>query len=161
MSAPTTLSMPRGMWEEPYRMGVNGAHNTVEKNIGAYNTMCQGGCRVLFLQAYRVRSLVSWFDLCALPCFLRLFPGPFRAGVPGRLVPVDSDCASRRRSLSRVFAYPGRRRGVRVGSSALARPSGRRGCPEVGWRPKRVLWSERWAGVENRRRSSSARPFGR
>jgi len=31
MPAPITLSMPRGMWGEPYRMGVNGAHNTVGK----------------------------------------------------------------------------------------------------------------------------------
>ena len=37
----------------PYHMGVNGAHNTVGENVGAYNTvwalLCQGGCRVLFL----------------------------------------------------------------------------------------------------------------
>ena len=33
----------------PYRMGVNGAHNTVEVKADAYNTICQGGCRVLFL----------------------------------------------------------------------------------------------------------------
>ena len=31
--------MPRGMWGEPYRMGVNGAHNTVGENVGAYNTV--------------------------------------------------------------------------------------------------------------------------
>ena len=47
----------------PHRMGVNGAHNTVGENVGAYNTvwalLCQRGCRVLFLQAYRVWSLVS------------------------------------------------------------------------------------------------------
>ena len=67
----------------------------------------------------RVWSLVSWFDLSALPCFLRSFPGPFWAGVPGRLVPVGSGCASRRRAVSRVFAYPGQRHGVRVGGSAL------------------------------------------
>ena len=33
-------------------------------------------------------------DLGALPYFLRLFSSPYRAGVPGRLVPVGSDCAS-------------------------------------------------------------------
>ena len=37
----------------PHRMGVNGAHNTVGENVGAYNIvwalLCQGGCRVLFL----------------------------------------------------------------------------------------------------------------
>ena len=25
---------------EPYRMGVDGAYNTVEGNVGAYNTVC-------------------------------------------------------------------------------------------------------------------------
>ena len=35
-------------------------------------------------------------DLNALPYFLRLFLGPYRAGVPDRLVLVSSDCASRR-----------------------------------------------------------------
>ena len=62
MSAPTTLLIPGGMQGvlpcspgtvnvgahntvdaqrhvgEPYRMGVNGAHNTVGENVGAYNT---------------------------------------------------------------------------------------------------------------------------
>ena len=38
MLAPKTLAMPRGMWGEPYRMGVNGVHNTVGGNVGAYNT---------------------------------------------------------------------------------------------------------------------------
>ena len=108
---------------------------------------------------YRVWSLVLWFDLCALPYLLRLFPGPYRAGVPGRLVLVGSDCASWRRAVSRAWHIPGRTCGVRVGSSALARPSGSRGCPEAGWRPKRALRSERWAGVGSGHRSSSARPF--
>ena len=35
-----------------YRMGVNGAHNTVGENVGAYNTAwvlsCQGGRRYCF-----------------------------------------------------------------------------------------------------------------
>ena len=71
-------------------------------------------------------------DLNALPYFLRPFPGPHRAGVPGRLVLVGSDCVSRRRVVSKVFAYPGKRRGVGVKSSALARPSDRRGHLEAG-----------------------------
>jgi len=86
----------------------------------------------MFLQVYKVRYLVSWFDLCALLCFLRSFPSPFRAGVHDRLVPVGSDCVSRRRVVSRIFSYPGQRRAVGVGSSALAKPSGRRGRPEAG-----------------------------
>ena len=112
--------------------------------------MCQGGCRVLFLQVYMVWSLVLRFDLCALPYFLCLFPGPLPVGVPGRLVLAGSDCASWRRAVSKVFVYPDRRCGVGVGSSALARPSDRRGRPAAVWRPKRALRSERWVGVGRR-----------
>ena len=146
-------------------MGVNSTHNTIGENVGAYNTvlalLCQGGCKALFLQVYRVWSPVLWFDLCALPYFLRLFPGPYRASVPGRLVPVGSECASWRRAVCRGLVHPQLETRVGVGSSALARPSGRRGRPEAGWRPKRALRSERWAGVGSGRRSSSARPSGR
>ena len=81
MSVPITLLMPRGMWGKPNRMRVSDAHNTVGENIGAYNTAwilsCLGGRRVLFLQVYRVRSLVLRFDLYALSYFLCLFPGPY------------------------------------------------------------------------------------
>ena len=112
MSAPTTLSMPRGMWGASYRMGV-----IVGENVGAYNTpwvlSCQGGRRVLFLQVYRIRSPVLRFDLCALPYFLRPFPSPYQAGVPGRLVPVIPDRASQRRAVSRGLAHP--RSKTRVG----------------------------------------------
>ena len=120
----------------PYRMGVNGTHNTVGKMSTPTTLFVSGRLQSTVPVGDRVRSLVSWFDLSALPCFLRSFPGPFRAGVPGELVPVGSGCASRRRAVSRVFTYPSRRRGVGVRSSALARPSGRRGRPEAGWSPK-------------------------
>ena len=88
-------------------MGVNGAHNTVGENVGAYNTVgvlsCQGSCRVLFLQVHRVRTLVLRFDLCALPCFLRSFLDPYRAGVPSRLVLIGSECASLEKSNEQGF----------------------------------------------------------
>ena len=59
----------------------NGAYNTVDGNVGAYNTVCvRAVAEVLFLQVYRVWSLVSWFDLCALACFLRLPPWSFPSG---------------------------------------------------------------------------------
>ena len=91
-------------------MRVNGAHNTVGENVGAYNTAwvlsCQGSRRVLFLQVYRVRSLILRFDLCALSYFLRPFPSPYQAGVPGRLVLVGSECASWRISASRGLVHP-------------------------------------------------------
>ena len=101
-------------------MEVNGAHNTIGENVGTYNTAwvlsCQGGCRVLFLQVYMVWSPVLWFDLCALPYFLHPFPGPYRAGIPGRLVPVGSERVSRRRAVSRGLEHPRSETRVRVGS---------------------------------------------
>ena len=99
--------------------------------------------------------------MCALPYFLCLFPGPYRAGVPGRLVLVGSDCTSRRGAVSRGSAHSRSETRVKVGSGVLARLFGRRGRPEAGWRPKRVLRSERWAEVGSRCCSSSARPSGR
>ena len=98
---------------------------------------------------YRVWSLVSWFDLCTLPCLLHPFPGLFQAGVPGQSVPVGSGCASRRRAVSRVFAYLGRRRGVRVGGSALT------GLP-VGETARRRLETEVSAPVGEVGRSRQA-----
>ena len=81
-------------------MGVNGAHNTIGENVAAYNTAwvlsCQEGRRVL---PGRCTGYGPWYyglTLCALSYFLRPFPGPYRAGVPGRLAPVGTDCASRK-----------------------------------------------------------------
>ena len=49
-SAHNTIDAQRHVGE-PYRMGVNGAHNTVGGKVGAYNTVwvlsCQEGRRVL------------------------------------------------------------------------------------------------------------------
>jgi len=39
MAVPTTLSMPRGTWGALPYGNFNGAYNTVEENIGAYNTV--------------------------------------------------------------------------------------------------------------------------
>ena len=57
-------------------------------------------------------------DLGALPYLLRPFPGPHRAGVPGRLVPVGSDCVSRRKVVSRGSVHPQSETQVGVGSGA-------------------------------------------
>ena len=48
------------------------------------------------------------------------------------LVLVGSECASWRRAVSRGLVHPQSETWVEVESSALARPSGRRGHPEVG-----------------------------
>ena len=123
-------------------------------------------------------------DLTALPYLLYSFPSPHRAGVPSRLVLVGSDCASRRRAVSRGSVRPRSETWVRVRSgvwpglpvgeaggvgsercSSLARPFGRRCRSEVGRCQKRALFllceafrSERRARVGSGRRSSSARP---
>ena len=157
MPASTTLLMPQrhvgGALPYLSDMGVDGAHNTVGENVSAYNTAlvppCQG---VIGYSPTGVQGTVLGIvvDLSALPYFLRLFPGPYRAGVPGRLVPVGSECACWRKAVSRGLVHPQSEMRVGVGSSALARPFGRRGRSEAGWRPKRALRSERWAGVRKR-----------
>ena len=102
-------------------------------------------------------------DLSVLFYLLCPFPGPHRAGVPGRLVPVGSNCASRRRAVSKDPVYP--RSETRVGVRSVVWP----GFPveEAGRSRKRALFfgqafrSERWAGVRSERCSSTARPSGR
>ena len=82
--------MPRGMWG-PYRMGVNGAYNIVEGNVGAYNTV-----RVRVVAEY-CTGYGPWYrglTPCALACFFRSSPGSFRAGVPGRIASVGPGRAS-------------------------------------------------------------------
>ena len=77
---------------------------------------------------------VSWFDLRALPCFLRSFPGPFRADVLGRRV--------RGRSRKRCF-WPGLPVGEAVRRRAGDRieRSGQRGGPEsVNGRCSSLIW---------------------
>ena len=140
-------------------MGVDGAHNTVEK-MSAPTTL---------LGFYHVREVVGYcpagvqgtvlgiaVDLSALPYFLHLFPSPYRAGIPSRFVLVGSDCASQRGAIGRGLVHSRSEKRVGVGSgvwpglpvgeavqrwagvgsercSSLVRPSGRRGRPEVGW----------------------------
>ena len=55
-------------------------------------------------------------DLSALPYLFHPFPGPYRAGVPGRLVPVGSNCASLRRAVNRGSVQPWLETQVGVGS---------------------------------------------
>ena len=109
-------------------MGVDGAHNIVGKM--SVPTTLHGkvvGCRPVGVQGM-VLGIV--FDLSALPYFLCPFPGPHRAGIPGRLVLVGSDCASRRRAISKGSMHPRLETRVEVQKRCLARPSGWRGRPE-------------------------------
>ena len=116
-------------------MGVDGAHNTIGE-MSAPTTLL-GLCHAREVIGYYpvgVQGTVLGIaiDLSALPYFLHLFLGPYQAGVPGQSVPVGSDCASRRGAVSRGSAHSRSEKRVRVGSGVLARPSGRRGCLEVG-----------------------------
>ena len=111
------------------------------------------------LQMYMVRSLVlrlTWVPCLAFSvCFLLLTEWASPVG----WVPVGSDYASQRGVVNagsvHLVGEAGRSRKFR-----LARPSSRRGRLEAGWRPKRVLRSERRAGVGSGRRSSLARSSG-
>ena len=87
-------------------------------------------------------------DLSALSYFLYQFLGSYRAGVPGRLVPVGSDCASWRGVVSMGSAHP--RSEKRVGVRSGVWP----GLP-VGEA------IQRWARVRSERCSSLVRPSGR
>ena len=93
-------------------MGVDGAHNTVGK-ISAPTTLLG---KVVGYCPTGVQGTVLGIavDLSALLYFLRSFSGPYRAGVPGRLAPVGSDCASRRGAVGRgpVHSRSKKRAGV-------------------------------------------------
>ena len=75
-------------------MGVDDAHNTGGK-ISAPTTL-HGKVAGYCPAGVQGTVLGIMVDLSALPYVLHPFPGPYRAGVPGRSVPVGSDCASRR-----------------------------------------------------------------
>ena len=85
-------------------MGVDGAHNTIGKMsapttlLGKVAGYCPAGVQGMVLGIA--------VDLSAQAYFLHLFPGPYRAGVPGRLVLVGSDRASWRRVVSKGSAHP-------------------------------------------------------
>ena len=98
-------------------MGVDGAHNTVGEMSAP--TILLGFCQAREVTGYcpaGVQGTVLGIavDLSALPYLLRPFPGPHRAGVPGRLVPVGSDCASQRRAVSRGSVYPRSKSGSKL-----------------------------------------------
>jgi len=107
MTVPTTLLMPRGMCGPFCCTGVQWRLQYCgDKCRRLQYSLCQGSCGALFLQVYRVWSLYRGLTRVLLSLFV---PGPFRAGVPGRMAPVGFGCAGRRRAVRRVLTYPGRR----------------------------------------------------
>jgi hypothetical protein len=99
------------------------------------------------------------------PClaFLRTSSGSYRGGVPGRMAPVGSECAGRRRAVSRVPTSPGRRDvGLESEVALWARPFDQRGCPEAaGGRSECSDRSGGPKGSTSGRRSFWSRPSGR
>ena len=100
-------------------MGVDGANNTVGK-MSAPTTLLRF-CHAWEVVGYcpaGIQGMVLGIvvDLSVLPYLLRPFLGPHRAVIPGRLVPVGSDCASWRRAVSRGLVYPRSETWVGVGS---------------------------------------------
>ena len=145
MPAPIILLMPQrhvgGALLCLSSMGADGAHNTVGENVGAYNTSWVLSCQEVagyYPTSIQGTVLGIAVDLSVLPYFFRPFPDPYQVGVPGRLVPVGSDCASQRGAVSRGLAFSRLEKRVGVGSGVLARPSGRRGRPEAGRSRKRA-----------------------
>ena len=121
---------------EPYRMGVNGAHNTIGENVGAYNTAwvlsCQEGHRVL---PGRCTGYGPWYcDLTCAPCltffvrFLVLTEQASPAGWPQ----LALTALVGKELVSRGSAYPRSETWVGVKKRCLVRPSGRRGRPVAG-----------------------------
>ena len=108
-------------------MGVDGAHNTVGQMSAPITLL--GFCHARKVVGYP-SDMPCWYcpagvqgtvlgivvDLSVLFYLLRPFSGPYRAGVPGRSVPVGSDCANRRRAVSRGLMHPRSEMRVRVGS---------------------------------------------
>ena len=101
MSAPTTLLMPQrhvgGALSCLSGVGVDGAHNTIGE-MSVPTTLLRF-CHARKVIGYCLASVQGTVlgievDLSSLSYFLYLFPGPYRASVPGRLVPVGSDYAN-------------------------------------------------------------------
>ena len=119
-------------------MGVDGAHNTVGK-ISAPTTLLG---KVVGYYPIGVQGTVLGIavDLSALPYFLRPFSSAYQAGIPDRLVPVGSDCASWRRAVSRGSTHP--QSGTRVGVGSGVWP----GLPVGDWIGLLAFCLGIWAG---------------
>ena len=116
-------ALPYGSFSGPY--------NTVEGDVGAYNTVC---VRVA-AEYCSVQGMVP--GIVVLTCepylaFLRTPSGSYRTCVPGRMAPVGSECAGSEKGGEQGSYEPrSEERGVEVRSRARGRPSDRRGHPEA------------------------------
>ena len=119
----------------PYRMGVNDAHNTVEENIGAYNTVC-------------VRAVIEYYSCRCIGY------GPWHRGL------TCAPCLA----FSVYFLVPSERASpVGWSRSALVAPVGeeqragflRTPVKNMGSKSKVVLWPGLPVGEAVRRRARS------
>ena len=95
-------------------------------------------------------------DSNTLPYFLRPFPSPYRAGVPGRFVPVGSDCAGQRGAVSKGLVHPWSETRVGVGSGVWpGLPVGEAVRRRAGDRSER---SDRRGGPESKAGAIPPRP---
>jgi len=144
--------MPRGTWGALPYGSFSGPYNTVEGDVGAYNTVC---VRVA-AEYYSTQGMVpSTVILTCEPClaFLHTSSSSHRAGIPSRMALVGSECAGQRRAVSRVPMSPGwRDTGSESEVSLWARPFDQRGLP-IGEGVQRRLEAEVSApiGVVGRR----------
>ena len=130
--SPTTCTRYGESWHPQYYRCLEacGGLFAVRESNGAYNTVCVR--EVMERCSCRRTRYGPWYHglTCALPS--PFAPGPFRAGVPGRMAPVGPGRASRRRAASRLPTGPrsesrGRSRKQRFGPGL----SNRRDCPEA------------------------------
>ena len=99
--------------------------------------LCQVGCGVLFPQAYRVWS---WYRVLTLCATFSVHPWSLPSGNPGRMAPVGTGRASRRRTVSRLTTslrsetrgWSRKQRfgpGLPIGESARRRPAPEASAP--------------------------------
>ena len=100
MSRDTRGALPYGSFSGPY--------NTVEGDVGAYNTVCvRVAAEYCSVQGMVPGTVVLTYEPCL--AFLRMSFGSYRVGIPDRMAPVGSECVGQRGAVSRVPMSPGRR----------------------------------------------------
>ena len=103
-------SISRHVGALPYG-SFSGPYNIVEGDVGAYNTVCvRVAAEYCFVQGMVPGTVVLTCEPCL--AFLRTSSSALRTGCPGRMAPVGSECAGRRRKVSRAPTSPGRGIGV-------------------------------------------------
>ena len=108
--AHTAIDVQRHAGVLPYGSS-SGPYNTVGGDVGTYNTVCvRVAVEYCFVQGMVPGTVVLTCEPCL--AFLRTSSSSYRAGIPGRMALVGSECVDRRRAVSRVLTSLGRGVGV-------------------------------------------------